>query len=806
MEGLAALLIFLCVICFLCGPAALIIALIALSKSNRLDETVRMQRLFGPQEEPAVKPSPAVPVFQEPKPSAPQPAPAAAPKWPTVDLTSPAPRPAIPPAEKPIPPKAAEPAPVPAVRPTTPPSSPGQESLEQRIGTLWILIAGIVTVLFGVIFFLKYAYDHNWLAPWVRVGIIAAGAVVALAVGETTRRRGYEIVAKGTTALGFALLYAAAFSAYRIYGLIDPIPAYVIAVCITIAAMAYAVILDEVLIAFLSLFGGYLTPILLSTGQNLPNPLFTYVLILSLGAMACAYLRWWRAVNIVAFIGTYLLYTAWFEKFYAPSVNRFAQVPPTQMTVALGWLAVFFILYLLMPLLYGLIRKTLSRQEDVWLAALNGLVFFYYLYRILYPDYRAAMAIACAGISGFYLALMFLSRLRCKEDYPLQVSLLITALAFLTVALPLYFRMRALAIGWAVEGTILAGIGVLYRSRWTQAAGLIATALSIVCLFWYLPLHHGDFRLIANPDFGTWLLVCAAILIQHLLYRFLKTGPQEDVQPGPEEKILAGVLYAGSLALLFIGCAMEWHAHCRWNLNLPRYGSPLFFEGMILLITALMLLLTIRPVRPESLLCTLFGIFVSITGAVYTAAVMYQLYNRAFPLFANRGFLFVCLFTAALFVCGWLWYRREDKTYEMGILASAYALGAVVLLCLLLSEQIWVYWDCRNQYAGPIVNWKLKASMYLSILWAVYGAVLMIVGFWKKLAVLRYLALALFALLLAKIFLFDTGTLKTEYRIAAFLVTGLILVAVSYLYQYARKKGLFDSFQTTAEKPKDFFE
>ncbi len=82
--------------------------------------------------------------------------------------------------------------------------------------------------------------------------------------------------------------------------------------------------------------------------------------------------------------------------------------------------------------------------------------------------------------------------------------------------------------------------------------------------------------------------------------------------------------------------------------------------------------------------------------------------------------------------------------------------------------------------------------MYISVMWAVYGAVLMTVGFWRKSKILRYIALGLFALLLVKVFIWDTIEVKKVYRIAAFLATGLALVGVSYLYQYVRKKGFFD--------------
>ena len=83
--------------------------------------------------------------------------------------------------------------------------------------------------------------------------------------------------------------------------------------------------------------------------------------------------------------------------------------------------------------------------------------------------------------------------------------------------------------------------------------------------------------------------------------------------------------------------------------------------------------------------------------------------------------------------------------------------------------------------------------MCISVMWAVYGAVLMTVGFWRKNKILRFISLGLFALLLLKVFVLDTSTVKSVYRIAAFLATGVTLVAVSYLYQYLRKKGFFEA-------------
>jgi len=356
----------------LLGPIGFIVALICLGKLGTLSrelENLRaeLRRLRFRQDSPAPSPQPqpqstpqpvqSIPVEPVPQPIEPV----------TIEPASQNETPPVPAEQGTIDilvQKYAKPQPQPAAKPLTPvtprPAEPQpviRKGLEQQIGTQWILVAGIVCVIAAVGFFLKYAIDQAWLGPWARVSAVAAGGIVAFVIGEITRRRGYEVVAKGVSAMGFALLYAAVFWAYRGYHLVDSTPAFAAAIVITIAAMAYAVLLDEVLVAILSLLGGYATPLFLSTGQNLPHHLFGYVLILSLGAMGCAFFRRWRAVNLLAFIGTFLLYILWFEKFTRPILS-FTEAHPTRLLIAGLWLGVFFVVYLVTPLLYVWLGQT----------------------------------------------------------------------------------------------------------------------------------------------------------------------------------------------------------------------------------------------------------------------------------------------------------------------------------------------------------------------------------------------------------------------------------------------------------------
>jgi uncharacterized membrane protein len=790
MGGFAILLILLVVGCLICGPIALIIGIIALKRSReiypppvvrepRVPPVLTEQEISPPR--PEEKPLPVPPGAPEKKPEEIR---AESPLWPKKPMPEHL-RPQMP-AKPPI--DIAE-GKWPAFGPRETVGAEAKSMLEQQIGTKWILIAGIITVIFGAGFFLKYAYDSGWIGPTGRVIIAACAGLVALAVGEVTRRRGYGIVAKGTTALGFVLLYLAAFAAHRYYELMTSGPTFILALLITIAAMLYAVAVDEILAAFLSLLGGFLTPIVVSTGQNLPMPLFSYVTILSVGAMLCAYYRKWRVVDWLSFVGTFGLYTGWFEKFYRP-VIRATTGPPAQMPVALAWLAVFFTVYLLLPVLYQLVKKVKARKEDVFLVLANAAIVFYYLWTILFDIYRPFLAFAAIGLCAAHLLMMAVLVKRCREDLNLRLALSVIGLFFLTIAVPLYLKMYAVAMAWAVEALILVVIGLRYRSALTRAAAVVAFILSLGQLANHLPMH-----LVFNPAFGTWCFVAAAALVGHLIYRKYPQLPQE------ERQLITQLTYGAGLLLLMAAVSMEWWFHCQHNLAENAPAREYFLRGMVLIVAVFPLLFLCRPMCPRGLLCQFLAAILAAGGAVFTMVAFTEIYHRRFVIFANLNFGIVVLFVASLFAAAWLLKRNVPQHEYSRPLAIAFALAAVFVLWVLLTEQIYLYWYCRNRFAEKVPNWRFLAHMYISVMWALYAAMLMTVGFWRKLKLLRYIAIGLFALLLCKVFILDTSTVKSVYRIAAFLATGVTLVAVSYLYQFLRKKGFFDT--VLAEKNPD---
>ena len=759
MEELAFFLVLVAIVLAVAGPVAFILVLVLFNKLGNLEHRISRMEFKG--YESPIKPAPA---SVEPKP-------------PVVEANIDASIPQPPQVTTPVSMETA--AAMDFIK--KPVKKPDKDSnMEVKIGITVALVVGVITVIVGVGFFLRYIIENMTFPPIARVSLVAAGGFVALIIGEVTRRRDYGIVAKGMTALGFALLYAAVFSGNKVYLLIDTPWAFAAAIAITAAAMLYAVGLNEVLIAFLSLLGGYLSPILIVTEQVLAIQLFGYVLILSLGAMAAAAFRRWRAVNWMAFVGTFILYTLWFEDFYYSE----------QMATALLWLGIFGGMYLLLPIFHGLVKKLTARAEDVGLVVANSIVVFYYLWQILYSDYQRELALATAALGAAHLVIMIAARLRCVDDVKLQSALGVLGSAFITAAIPLYFaRLQPVLIGWAIEAVVLTFIAIRYQSLWTRAISMIVAGLATAGLFYHLPLHNSaEFRFILNESFVTWIFVSLVIMACHALWRFIPQGEKDETGP-----LLAQVYFVWGGFLLAIGCLLEWYAHCRWQIDLTRasVGEANFMLGVIVIGIVIVLSFVVRPIPPVGTLVQTIGALLALIGAVYTAHVMTEVYNQTFSIFANIPFIIALLYVATVLIVGWLMKRKDDTGISRPKFSMLLILTSLILLWVLISEQIYKFWRFRE----IVSNWRFSAEMYMSVAWAIYAAVLLVLGFVFRTRGVRYLSMAIFAVLLGKIFIVDTATLRTEYRIAAFLTTGLVLVGVSFLYQFLKKKGFFETLE-----------
>ncbi|HET6373765.1 MAG TPA: DUF2339 domain-containing protein [Candidatus Polarisedimenticolia bacterium] len=746
--------------------AAPVLAIWALVRTSGLDRRVRelerealsFQRAAAPRAEPAgpvpEPPAPIPPVVQPPPRVAPPVPPIPAPATPRADID---------PWISGAPPRAAGP---PA------PASPGvgKTDLEYRIGVRWFNVAGIVTLLFGVAFFLKYAYDNAWIGPKGRVAIGIAAGLLSIILGERTRRRGHRVVSEGLAGGGIAALYLSFFFSFRLYQLIEIAPAFVLMAAVTACGVALALLQNSLAVAILAFTGAYLTPILLSTGQDAAEFLFGYLAVIALGALGATYFKKWRALDILAFAGTCLLYSGWHARFYRTE----------RLGVAITGLAIFYFIFLLIPYGYNLARRATARTGDHVLALANAVYTFGYLYRMINPVSPKALGFIAVALSACYLALGSAARRRVPEDRKLAISILGLAIAFLALAVPLEFGLHGITLAWAVQGLVILWLGFRYEARLTRLAGLAIIGLAVVRLFViHVPLHTQPFTLFWNPTFGTWLAVATVSLGAAWLAR-----RRLAVLTADETWLPSCVLVAGAL-LILISINLEVREYFSlWSLSEDR------FMGVMMLLWSVVPLgfraagryLDDRALGNTGFLLLPISVvhFLYLTGRVGASSDL---------LFGSFVF-WMGMAGIGSFVAAAEWCRRVEPDLRLAAVApNRMLIGmATALLLLLLTVETYTHFKLAQGTPEQMQSNTLRALLAVSVLWALFASGLMAIGFARSNTAARYSAASLFTLTLLKVFLMDTTELRAIYRIISFVCLGLLLVVASLAYSRFRSR------------------
>lgn len=190
---------------------------------------------------------------------------------------------------------------------------------EQFMGVKGLMWVGGFALFLGVAFFVKYSFDHNLIPPVLRVAIGFAIGLALLAGGVILHRRARYIVgAQSLCATGVVILYAVTFACRSMYKfeLFGPVPTFLLMALITATAFLLAARLNALVVAILGMLGGFLTPFLISTGQDNPSGLFGYIAILDTGLILVALNRRWFFLGALGAIGTALMQIAWAGKFF----------------------------------------------------------------------------------------------------------------------------------------------------------------------------------------------------------------------------------------------------------------------------------------------------------------------------------------------------------------------------------------------------------------------------------------------------------------------------------------------------------
>src|SRR5437660_322049 len=189
---------------------------------------------------------------------------------------------------------------------------------EQFMGAKLFAWIGGFALFLGVAFFVKYSFEHNLISPELRVAIGFLTGIALVIGGVALKRKENAVTAQTLCATGILILYAVTFACRSFYHFpfFGLIPTFALMLLITATAFLLAVRMDALVVAILGIAGGFLTPVLLSTGQDNPAGLFGYIALLDIGLLAVARRKEWSSLPILGAVGTVLMQIAWVGSFF----------------------------------------------------------------------------------------------------------------------------------------------------------------------------------------------------------------------------------------------------------------------------------------------------------------------------------------------------------------------------------------------------------------------------------------------------------------------------------------------------------
>lgn len=659
--------------------------------------------------------------------------------------------------------------------------------LEARIGGNWFNRIGVLAIFLGVAFFLKYAVDNQWIGPTGRVLIGTAIGIAFLIGGERLRQR-YASYAYGLTGGGIAILYASIwFASGKRYDLLSPTVAFALMAAVTATASLLAARYNALPIAVLGLIGGFLTPILLSTGVDNEAGLFSYIAVLDAGVLALAYSRHWRSLNYLSFIATVLMFAAWMNEWYRPE----------KLHTTILFLTLFFMIFALLAVLYNVVNRRATEWLDLTMVFSNALLYFGTSYELLDDKYHSMLGLFAILVAAFYLGLGYFTFRRDAGDKLLVFTFMGLGLLFSILAVPIQFEQHWVTMGWAVEGAVMTWIGLRANDRTSRYAGLVVFAIALS--HWAL-VDVGDFAYVASnhfvPLFNRRGLSCLVLVATLAAAGWFYRRYGEKIA---ENSSIAGLLILAANGLAVALLTLDANDYFEQKKALAS-GQDLvgsLGNSQALTLTALWTIYGVgtlfvgltRRLKPLRFLALL--LLAGATAKVLAVDLRY--YNASWhTLIANQTFVAFAFIVTGLALGAWFYSRSQEPDEEERDIVLPLLIGAAnVLAIFALSAEVMGHFSrIRSEITQSEIDRIENTKQFvLSVLWTTYGAVALLVGIKRGTRALRIGSLLMLALTTAKVLIVDLPyydarwhTLVFNQTFAAFALLVLALASSARAY------------------------
>jgi uncharacterized membrane protein len=685
---------------------------------------------------------------------------------------------------------------------------------EKFIGGNLITIIGALVVFMGVIFGVKYSIDHSLINPLTRI-VLGYAFGAGLLFTAFRLKDGYHNFSAIIASCAMAVMYFVTYAAYSFYGLLPQLLTFVMMSLFNGFTVLIATKYNRQVIAHIGLIGAYFVPFLLSTGSGDYMSLFSYMALLNMGILALAFRKNWIGLYYTTFAATWVIFTFWVNFSYVRD-------PSELFGMGVGFSVIFFLTFYVMLLANKLTSNQKVGFIDVGMLLLNSMVFYgvgaVILAGIKGGDDFLGLFTLSIGVIHLVAVLLIYKLKKAQSDLIKFISGLV--LVFLTISIPVQMDGEWVTLLWSVEAVFVfwfARSSKLFYNEF-MAYAIMVIALCSVLMDWSLAQNavrfNQDLQGYQYQTFIASMLLSISLGVIYYLSRKKGSGAEFGKRFPEALRIFNYALPAALILITYLTFMNEinifWNtkymlSEVKVNLSRAGYEYPALYRNKDLkhfgiiasfVFSALFIgvLVAINRIKFQSrrlaslnivsysLLLFLFLLL----GLMVLSELRVSYINRPNTEYFSYGLsnILVRYVAFATIVSVGVYIRREFESHF-----ETSALKRIVELAL-YSASLWVL--CAELiHLLNLSGVKNQYVLGVSILCGIYSFVMTGIGIRQKKQHLRLGSMILFGLVLLKLFLYDISHLSTIGKTVVFIVLGILLLVISFMYN-KYKNGISD--------------
>lgn len=684
-------------------------------------------------------------------------------------------------------------------------------NFEEWVGSKLITIIGIVILVIGLGIGVKYAIDRDLITPLTRIVLayVAGGILIALAL---KLKKNYKAFSAVLLSGAMASLYFTTFAAYSMYDLFPQLAAFGIMVVFTAFTVFAATVYELEVIGIIGLVGAYAVPMLLSDGSGKILVMFSYMVIINTGILILSFKKYWQVLNMFAFGLTWLIVGSWFAARY--DVHK-------HFVLIMVFNFLFFIIFYVSNMSYKIMKQEKYGVLDVIRIVFNSFIFFGIGYAAMENEYHRELQgvfTVCNALIHFVFAyIVFKNKLLDRKLFYLLIAMV---LSFITIAVPVQLEGNWVTLFWSAEAVLLFSIGRYKSVRFYEYLGYIMMFFALGSLLedWDNSYYEYSYENLLfkfwTPIFNIYFLTSAIVTasLAGIVYVSYKKQLPEEVEKKFGVHTIAKYVFP---VLLFI------FTYLLFSNEISAYYDARFEQDIVdiplqdsirdyslreledvalgiynLAFFCIFTFLAVRIFKTQIVRWSAFGLDMLVAIAFIFGGLTQlgdlrdeYLHNTDASYFhTGTVFIYVRYVAIALFAILLFLIRQllKTDTFSKLSIAKIYTGSIVHFFILIVLSNEMVNINHLNNYTLDESYYNYSKTVYklgFTVLWCLYSFFLIAWGIFRKNKIARISAISWFGITLIKLVTFDTWDLSTGYKVIAFILLGVVLLLVAFLYQ-----------------------